>query len=583
VFLLPLVQVVWVNAHPLFVFGPLLVGLLLTVTAAGLAPGRAGSADRARSLVEVRTLAGVLVATVVACLVNPYGIQGALHPLLLFSEVRGSVFRDTISELKSPFAFGATYTAVVWYEALIGLCVVSAAVNLRRLDPFWTLFCISQLYLSTLSIRNLPLFCLAAVPFIVSNLDRSVWLEGLGRRRWFVGVRRAVALGVVALCAFYAWRMVTDRISVSQNDSNQFGLGIASHRFPVDSVDFILQHPTEGRVYATLLESSYLVSRDVEVFADPRLEVYGEALFSRYLAAEHDIRTALVDLRSGLAAFLHTAPEWKLVHFDSVAAVWVTREGPGRAIETAADYAAILDVLREDLPRPPRYDDVGLLDRVTIPKPYLALADFLLAAGRTEEAATWLSDARAAGPFMPGLAARQARVATLSRNWSDVARFTREALEDAPRDARLMIGLGEALFRLNEYDEARSWLTKSLEGQPDRALTWLTLGRIYLARQEHAEAQRCFRRGVQLSPQEAIYHSSLARALALVGRNQEAIAGLEHALSLDPQNVTILRDLADLYREEGNTAAARAYVNRGLQIDPLNRELLQLDASLSSR
>ena len=130
-YLLPVVQVLWVNAHPLFVFGPLLVGLGLTVALGRLALSKVGSDARVAAVRDARTLGAVLAATTLACLLNPYGVQGALHPLLLFSEMRGSIFSEAISELRSPFSFGAAYTAVFWYKALIGLCVVSAAVNLR--------------------------------------------------------------------------------------------------------------------------------------------------------------------------------------------------------------------------------------------------------------------------------------------------------------------------------------------------------------------------------------------------------------------------------------------------------------------
>ena len=59
---------------------------------------------------------------------------------------------------------------------------------------------------------------------------------------------------------------------------------------------------------------------------------------------------------------------------------------PLPAIASAADYARVLDALRAELPRPRPYDDLGLLERATIPGPYLALADFLLAAGRASDA-----------------------------------------------------------------------------------------------------------------------------------------------------------------------------------------------------
>lgn len=586
---LPLLQVLWVNSHPLFIFGPLLIGLMLTVTLAGPLFGRR---TEVAGPGRARDLAVVLVAAALACLINPYGLQGALHPFLLFSEMRASVFSETISELRSPFTFGSTYSAVFWYKVLIGLCAASAVINLRRLDPFWTIFCVSQFYLSTLSIRNLPFFCLAAVPFVVSNLDRSALLDAWRQRAVVPAVRRGVATLVIGVCVFYAWRMATDRMSVRQNDSNQFGVGFAAHRFPEKSADFILRQGTGGHVYATLLESAYLLSRGVAVFADPRLEVYGEALFSRYLAAQsgasawreaveqYDIRTALVDLRSGLCRFLLHAPDWRLAYFDSVAAVFVRADQPVNAIETPEDFAVALRALRDELPHPRPYAAAGLFERVTIPRPYLALADFLIAAGRTQEAGVWLEDARAAGPFLPGLTERRLHLAESAGDWSAVVRLAGEALAESPGDPGLMVRLGEAHYRLSESRQASEWLTRSLSGLPDRALTWSTLGRIALERQDLVEAERCFERAVELAPQEAVYHSSLGRVLILAGRRAEAIAALRRALDLDPNNLSVIRDLAQLNALEGAHAAASRLVARGLQLDPASPELLDLKARL---
>ena len=121
----------------------------------------------------------IWIATVLACLINPYGIEGLKLPFLLFGEVQGSIFRVVISELQSPFQFSGGFIAVFYYKVLIVLCVGTGLWNLRRLDLFWGLLCLSQFYLSTLSLRSLPLFCLAAVPGPAGGRRRRGRLPGL--------------------------------------------------------------------------------------------------------------------------------------------------------------------------------------------------------------------------------------------------------------------------------------------------------------------------------------------------------------------------------------------------------------------
>ena len=91
--LLPLVQVAWVNSHGLFVLGPIILsfGLIDAVLRGGiLAPERRK---------WWRTILAASLATGAACLINPYGITGALYPLELAGTMSNPIFSDRIAEL----------------------------------------------------------------------------------------------------------------------------------------------------------------------------------------------------------------------------------------------------------------------------------------------------------------------------------------------------------------------------------------------------------------------------------------------------------------------------------------------------
>jgi tetratricopeptide (TPR) repeat protein len=89
---LPPVQVAWGNTQGLFVLGPIIVGCGLI--GALLRPG-ALSPQRRRAW---RWLGAGSAATLAACLVNPYGITGALYPIQLAGTMSNPVFRS-IGEL----------------------------------------------------------------------------------------------------------------------------------------------------------------------------------------------------------------------------------------------------------------------------------------------------------------------------------------------------------------------------------------------------------------------------------------------------------------------------------------------------
>ncbi|HWE39093.1 MAG TPA: hypothetical protein VG406_21270 [Isosphaeraceae bacterium] len=97
---LPILQVAWVNVHGLFVLGPTLVGCFAIDRLA-----------RGRSLAAVATAAPV----VAACLVNPYGIRGAMLPLELLPKITasGGPYKAEIAEFMGPREFVERWSAPV--------------------------------------------------------------------------------------------------------------------------------------------------------------------------------------------------------------------------------------------------------------------------------------------------------------------------------------------------------------------------------------------------------------------------------------------------------------------------------------
>ncbi|WP_422930310.1 tetratricopeptide repeat protein [Singulisphaera sp. PoT] len=92
-FLLPVVQLAWVNTQGLFVLGPILLGFAL-VDAVFRRQAFAESRKRWWKIVGVST-----VLTGLVCFINPYGIRGALYPLELAGTMGNPIFSETIAEL----------------------------------------------------------------------------------------------------------------------------------------------------------------------------------------------------------------------------------------------------------------------------------------------------------------------------------------------------------------------------------------------------------------------------------------------------------------------------------------------------
>jgi tetratricopeptide (TPR) repeat protein len=107
--LLPVVQVLWVNVQGLFVLGPALLAMFLTAHGARLLWRRV-QGPWTWTPAEKRWwmhVGGAAIAVGLACLVNPYFLQGAMFPFDLYPKVSdpNNPHKQYIDELKSPRSF----------------------------------------------------------------------------------------------------------------------------------------------------------------------------------------------------------------------------------------------------------------------------------------------------------------------------------------------------------------------------------------------------------------------------------------------------------------------------------------------
>ena len=97
--LLPFVQAAWVNSQGLFVLGPVLLGFGLVDAALR----RGAFAPERRRWWQI--VVPACAVTGLACLLNPYGIHGAIYPLELAGTMSNPIFSRSIAELTPIPAF----------------------------------------------------------------------------------------------------------------------------------------------------------------------------------------------------------------------------------------------------------------------------------------------------------------------------------------------------------------------------------------------------------------------------------------------------------------------------------------------
>ncbi len=396
-FALPVVQACWVNTQGLFLLEPIVIGFALL--GALIRPG-ALSKER-RGWWRLVGLATVL--TGLACLLNPYGLEGVIYPIQLLGTMGNPIFKDSIGELKPlpkfiqevgldslplrlhllTFALGLLSFALplLWRgwvaiadrgrakEALKGRKKKAAGDDPEpwRLPVFRALLFAAFSVLSLAATRNSHQF--AAVVGTVTAWNFAEWAGAIGDRRLRLDPARkprtawprAIAFGAVALAfgavasgQFYAW----------SGEGRTVGIGEEPLWFPHAAAKFAGEAGMPDRMigyhngHPALYE--YYWAPDKKTYTDARLEVMGPKLYKDYLDLGEEIGAdaggwtrqldamgrpaVLIDnLNEGnaaLSATLLLSPHYRLVWYDPIASVFVHDSSTGVVRDHAVDFAA---------------------------------------------------------------------------------------------------------------------------------------------------------------------------------------------------------------------------------------------------
>lgn len=507
--LLPVLQVVWVNAHTLAVMGPVLcwmfVGAGVVEHIAKLPKGQMAKLmwGRAGRLVWAAALVSV------ACLVNPYFVRGAMFPLLLWKEIQGGhVVSANIGEMKSPLAMPLSQWTWDLYAAagLLVIGIASFAVRWRRVNLARLLVFAAGVYLACKAQRNAGLFAVMGSWAVLRNIAESApAMEG--------GVwRRAAAVGNVmigAVLGFLGWYIATDRYQIAVGAPREFGVGVVEWNTPRGAVEFLKESGAKGPVFNLIRDGGYLAWAlpRMPVYVDGRLEVYREEFLTEAfgirgenwarVAERRGFNTAVVpvDGYEDIVGAIAKLPGWALVYVDHRDCVFV-RE--------VAEHQALIGKYKIELAR------------------------------------EWKREGAEPEERLP---AWKAAYGGRGRPWYSM-------------------GMAQSFFALGSLENAAVYLRRALEHYPghERAMAELAAVDAFLGRRE--EADQLARK---LKPAWAVYSDRmLAGWLMGAGRKDEAMAVLERAVRGGTHDATLRVALADLYFQANppNFAAAKAEYER---------------------
>jgi hypothetical protein len=364
--LLPAIQILWVNCHGFFVLGPMVLAAYIVE----LLVDRYLPPTTEIPRPPIRQVFIASGATLAACLVNPYGIKAVTLPLQQFEKLGSTgIYRANIGELKTIGDFvaiaGINNPYLLAYFAVLALGIVSFVLQRRqaRLSLFRLLIFAAAAYLGWQATRNSALFALVAAFVIAWNLDevslarpvQPTAKSSKKSRRAGAGASAARNLDPVLLIAIVILGIATvsGGLYAWAGEDRTIGFGERKQWYAHEACAFLARPDLPERIVAfNISQAAVCIAHTAPAhkqFMDPRLELNSQETFERYLEglrklwrgqpdweaplgidyARPDEIPALLIERGVLgraADVLAQDPRWRRVFADRVAVVFVTTE-----------------------------------------------------------------------------------------------------------------------------------------------------------------------------------------------------------------------------------------------------------------
>lgn len=316
--LIPLTAL-WANLHGGFFFGPTFIALAMV----GLVLDKWFGDIDVELWPRLRVMGLVLVGSVLAIAVNPYGVEMLFVPIRV---LQTTVYKEAVVDWLSP---DFHRPEVFPFLTLFLLTTAALALSPVRPKPSELLLFVATLYLSFTSQRNIAIFALVAVPLFVNYAQH--WLNTNELRGFFqysLLARRGV-FGLVLLLALILFAVKLK--STVYGEFRQQTMDV-----PIQAVEYLKAKQITGNTFTEPnIWSNYLLWAlpSNPIFIDGR-DVYTDQFTREYLAItsgrsdwheafdHYGVQVVIVGPQSLLARKLRAATDWQEVYKDEMSVVF---------------------------------------------------------------------------------------------------------------------------------------------------------------------------------------------------------------------------------------------------------------------
>lgn len=245
-FVLPVLELLWVNLHIYFIFGITLIGIFAL-------------AELINRRVN-RELLLVFFLSVIATLFNPHGLKGALYPFVIFTNYNYPVLEN--QAFTKIISLGYNYPLSAYFVLALSALALSwfwAEKSLKAVP--WALLTLGTSVLALLAIRNFPLFAYVGIVTVSRNLKK-------------------VSLPLLMVPIAILIVLVSKDLSLWVERPFGIGLSIGTEA----GTQFFLKNNLKGPIFNNYDVGSYLIYYlypKEKVFVDNRPEAYPNTFFTQ--------------------------------------------------------------------------------------------------------------------------------------------------------------------------------------------------------------------------------------------------------------------------------------------------------------
>jgi tetratricopeptide (TPR) repeat protein len=508
-YLLPILTVIWNNAHASIILMPIPFLAYLSGAALQKHLHRKGLADlEAPSRGNIRKVALTFLASAACLILTP-------RPWMQFTWAIHVLSQKLIKKSLLGLQY-AREPGIVFVVCAVLVMALAFYLVRRRINWFNLLYVLPFLVFPLIAIRLKGLLAIAVIPVLAQNI--AIFVGGQMEKGRISGRLVAAAAAVFfCLCATMAAFQAPPLRGVDQ----KYGLGLDDFRVPSGAVAYMKENGIEGRIFNAFEWGHYIaweMHPEVSTFIDGRGQLPDRLyeLFSLLRDKEHKAFVTLQDqfgfesallrypmqgLSTGSYDYGQPSRGWALVYWDDISMLYL-KEG-------------------------------GMFDETI---------------RRDAYSYVWPSNLITSDPRLGDIAIRRNIKRELERNIREVGSSRAHAFVGVIHN---MEG------RHNEAIAVLSNVRPSLVNM--QPLAWAELGIAYASLGQYEMAERCMKKALRYNPEVRTFYN-LAKVYELQGQAKKAIKTLKKAIATDRLFLPSYESIVRLYRSSGNEQEARKYI-----------------------